>query len=253
MTETEQCPLSDFPNVDKKHAAHDKCLDGIHDSTKRCGSRDSGIGLPDGKDGDIYRDYARYFCCRTPKHKFCECYNTTREDGKFCGYAAFEDWDGCSKVNMRYKALKESLPEAYTAHLTEKDKKCLAQVCVGDGKYLPQKILDDCKDLQVCSIDVEILGTMTNSQIKADCNNYQNDMNTASEEAMVLLAQLQEEIQNIKDRLDNPDASDADILDQLDTKNAEKNNSTPVIVSSIASILVVLVLVLFMNRRSLPK
>tara|TARA_B100000497_G_scaffold74763_1_gene83775 strand:- start:833 stop:1585 length:753 start_codon:yes stop_codon:yes gene_type:complete len=249
---TDPCEASDyFPLVAAKAggALHDKCLFGIHDVTNRCDEIDGG------QDGVVYRDYAKHFCCRTPDHEFCECYNTTREDGKFCGYAAFENWNGCSKVNARYKELKESLPEAYTAHLTPDDKKCLAQVCVGDNasKYLPREILNDCKDLQICSIDVEILGTMTNSEIKADCNNYQNDVNTASEEAMALLAQLQQEIQDIKDRLDSPDASDADIVDQLDTTNAEKNNSTPVIVSSIASILVVLVLVLFMNRRSLPK
>lgn len=243
------CPISDFPLVENKSggALHDKCLDGIHESTNRCDKLDGG------EDGRVYRDYARNFCCRRPFHKFCECYNTTREDGKFCGYAVASDAEGCRKVNVRYKELKESLPEAYTAHLTPENKKCLAQVCVGDGKYLPKDILNDCRGLQVCSIDVQVLGTMTNSEIKADCANYQNNTNAASEEAMELLAQLQQEIQDIKDRLDNPDASDADIVDQLDTTNAEKKNSTSVIVSSIASILVVIVLVLFMNRRSLPK
>ena len=247
----ELCPLSDFPLVEAKGggALHDKCLDGIHDYTNRCDKLDGG------ENGVIYRDYAEYFCCRRPDHEFCECYNTTREDGKFCGYAAFEDWNGCSKVNTQYKYLKETLPKAYTNLLTENDKKCLAQVCVGDNaaKYLPRQILDDCKDLQICSIDVEVLGTMNNSEIEATCNQHQSSGDAASEEAMALLAQLQQEIQDIKDRLDNPDASDADIVNQLDTTNAEKNNSTSVIVSSIASILVVLVLVLFMNRRSLPK
>jgi len=245
----ELCPISDFPLVrdEEGGALHDKCLDGIHEYTNRCDKLDGG------EDGVVYRDYAKYFCCRRPFHKFCECYNTTRENGEFCGYTAFENSYGCSKVNVRYKELKESLPEAYANLLTESDKKCLAQVCVGDGKYIPRQILGDCKGLQVCSIDVKVLGTMTNSEIKADCANYQNNMNAASEEAMDLLAQLQQEIQDIKDRLDNPDASDADIVDQLDTTNAEKNNSTPVIVSSIVSILIVLVLVLFMNRRSLPK
>ena len=245
----ELCPISDFPLVrdEEGGALHDKCLDGIHDYTNRCDKLDGG------EDGVVYRDYAKYFCCRRPFHKFCECYNTTRENGEFWGYTAFENSYGCSKVNARYKELKESLPEAYANLLTESDKKCLAQVCVGDGKYIPRQILDDCKDLQICSIDVNILGTMSNSEIEAKCNQHQSSGDAASEEAMELLAQLQQEIQDIKDRLDNPDVSDADIVDQLDTTNAEKNNSSPVIVSSIASILVVLVLVLFMNRRSLPK
>lgn len=247
----EACPLSKFPLVAVKEggALHDKCLDGIHDSTNRCDT------IVRGEDGPVYRDYAKYFCCRTPDHEFCECYNAAREDGKFCGYADFEDWNGCSKVNAQYKYLKETLPEAYTNLLTENDKKCLAQVCVGDNaaKYLPRQILDDCKDLQICSIDVNILGNMSNSEIEAECNQHQSNGDAASEEAMALLAQLQQEIQDIKDRLDNPDASDADIVNQLDTTNAEKNNSTSVIVSSIASILVVIVLVLFTNRRGLPK
>ena len=115
-----------------------------------------------GRQGLYTETMPEYFCCRTPDHEFCECYNTAREDGKFCGYANFEDWNGCSKVNAQYKYLKETLPEAYTNLLTENDKKCLAQVCVGDNaaKYLPRQILDDCKDLQICSIDVEVLGTM---------------------------------------------------------------------------------------------
>lgn len=245
------CPLSDFPLVDPEWggALHDKCLDGIHDSTNRCEKLDGG------EQGTIYRDYAKYFCCRTPDHEFCECYNTAREDGKFCGYANFADWNGCSKVNAQYKYLKETLPKAYTNLLTENDKKCLAQVCVGDNaaKYLPRSVLDDCPNANICSINVEVLGTMSNSEIEATCNQHESSGDAASEEAMALLAQLQQEIQDIKDRLDNPDASDADIVNQLDTTNAEKNNSTSVIVSSIASILVVLVLVLFMNRRSLPK
>ena len=245
------CPLSDFPLVDPEWggALHDKCLDGIHDSTNRCEKLDGG------EQGTIYRDYAKYFCCRTPDHEFCECYNAAREDGKFCGYAHFEDWNGCSKVNAQYKYLKETLPEAYTNYLEESHKKCLAQVCVGDNaaKYLPRSVLDDCPNANICSINVEVLGTMSNSEIEATCNQHESSGDAASEEAMALLAQLQQEIQDIKDRLDNPDASDADIVNQLDTTNAEKNNSTSVIVSSIASILVVLVLVLFMNRRSLPK
>ena len=251
MGDLDLCPLSDFPLVATKRggALHDKCLNGIHDSTNRCDKLDGG------EQGSVYRDYAEYFCCRTPDHEFCECYNTAREDGKFCGYANFADWNGCRKVNAQYKYLKETLPEAFANALTERHKKCLAQVCVGDNaaKYLPREILDDCLGYQICSIDVEVLGTMNNSEIEATCNQHQSSGDAASEEAMALLAQLQQEIQDIKDRLDNPDASDADIVDQLNTTNAEKKNSTPVIVSSIASILVVLVLVLFMNRRSLPK
>ena len=167
----------------------------------------------------------------------------------------FSDWNGCRKVNAQYKYLKETLPEAFANALTERHKKCLAQVCVGDNaaKYLPRSVLDDCPNANICSINVEVLGTMSNSEIEATCNQHESSGDAASEEAMALLAQLQQEIQDIKDRLDNPDASDADIVNQLDTTNAEKNNSTSVIVSSIASILVVLVLVLFMNRRSLPK
>ena len=181
-----------------------------------------------------YREYARDFCIRRPKHTFCKCYNVMRMNGKFCEYAAFSEWPGCKEVEPKWKAMIAAVPESQRDQFKPSMKKCLGNVCTAleESIYVPDGAEVGCRDINICSMDID-LNNVSESDIAANCNINSNRDEEKEKEVNELLEKLREQYEKGQS-----------------LKDGEKKNGflTPLLsVSSVA--LIVTGIVLFMKGR----
>lgn len=238
------CPLP--PNVRKSH----RCYDTLHNPAANCDGADTGSdsGGLGPKAGEKYQAYAEHFCCRRPNHKFCECYNTWIEGGKFCDRAAFENWPGCKDVNPLFEQLKSAVPEGHAQVFTAEKRKCLGMVCSGSGKYIPPNVNQGCGDVTICSMNFD-LKNVNNSQINAQCNIEKDNKVDGGEEAMEIILEMQRELERLKKERGGA-ATDDEVLKNTSFKNIEKKNGILTPLLSVSSVAIIATgIVLFMKRR----
>jgi hypothetical protein len=100
---------------------------------------------------------------------FCTCYNVVNGVCDRHGSAA-----GCAKKKQTFDKLVAATP-ADQRHVWSGMESCFGRVCTGAGKYIPPNTNQNCnKTINVCVQDIDI-GSMTDSNIQANCEIESND------------------------------------------------------------------------------